>query len=84
MTLGERIAALRKEHKLSQDALGALSGIGSSQVRKLEKDMHSPRMSTLMQIAIACKSRLVIDFDPIDQKLDDAYWIGRAQKQVRP
>ena len=44
MTTGEKIAALRREHKLSQEALGEKLGLSRQAVSKWEADAAVPEL----------------------------------------
>lgn len=51
MTTGEKIAALRREHKLSQEALGEKLGLSRQAVSKWEADQVVPTMDNLMELS---------------------------------
>ena len=51
MTTGEKIAALRREHKLSQEALGEKLGLSRQAVSKWEADQAVPTMDNLMELS---------------------------------
>ena len=51
MTTGEKIAALRREHKLSQGALGEKLGLSRQAVSKWEADQAVPTMDNLMELS---------------------------------
>ena len=51
MTLGERIASLRKEKGLSQEALGGLVGVTRQAVSKWENGTSDPSTSNLCALA---------------------------------
>lgn len=51
MTTGEKIAALRREHKLSQEALGERLGLSRQAVSKWEADQAVPTMDNLMELS---------------------------------
>lgn len=51
MTTGEKIAALRREHKLSQEALGEKLGLSRQAVSKCEADQAVPTMDNLMELS---------------------------------
>lgn len=53
MTLGERIAALRKEKGLSQEALGELVGVSRQAVSKWESDKAVPDIQNCVAISRA-------------------------------
>ena len=51
MTIGERIASLRKEHKLSQIQLAKLLDVSRQAVSKWENDLTAPDTIKLIQLA---------------------------------
>lgn len=51
MTTGEKIAVLRREHKLSQEALGEKLGLSRQAVSKWEADQAVPTMDNLMELS---------------------------------
>lgn len=51
MTTGEKIAALRRDHKLSQEALGEKLGLSRQAVSKWEADQAVPTMDNLMELS---------------------------------
>ena len=51
MTTGEKIAALRREHKLSQEALGEKLGLSRQAVSKWETGTADPSTSNLLALA---------------------------------
>ena len=51
MTLGERIASLRKEKGLSQEALGELVGVTRQAVSKWETGAADPSTANLLALA---------------------------------
>ena len=51
MTTGEKIATLRREHKLSQEALGEKLGLSRQAVSKWEADQAVPTMDNLMELS---------------------------------
>lgn len=51
MTTGEKIAALRRDHKLSQEALGENLGLSRQAVSKWEADQAVPTMDNLMELS---------------------------------
>ena len=51
MTSGEKIAALRRDHKLSQEALGEKLGLSRQAVSKWEADQAVPTMDNLMELS---------------------------------
>ena len=51
MTTGEKIAALRREHKLSQEALGEKLGLSRQAVSKWESDGGVPELDTLIAMS---------------------------------
>lgn len=55
MTTGEKIAALRRDHKLSQEALGEKLGLSRQAVSKWEADQAVPTMDNLMELSPAVR-----------------------------
>ncbi len=53
MELGEKIAMLRKQRKMSQAALASKSGLSQSGISFIEKSLRSPSFGTLGLIAEA-------------------------------
>ena len=51
MTTGEKIAALRKEQGMSQEALGEKLGLSRQAVSKWEADQAVPTMDILMDLS---------------------------------
>lgn len=51
MTTGKKIAALRRDHKLSQEALGEKLGLSRHAVSKWEADQAVPTMDNLMELS---------------------------------
>lgn len=51
MTTGEKIAALRRDHKLSQEALGEKLGLSRQAMSKWEADQAVPTMDNLMELS---------------------------------
>lgn len=51
MTTGEKIAALRKEQGMSQEALGEKLGLSRQAVSKWEADQAVPTMDNLMELS---------------------------------
>ena len=50
-TLGQRIALLRKQKNLTQDALAAATGVSAQAVSKWENDLSCPDIMILSQLA---------------------------------
>lgn len=50
MTLGQRIAAIRKTAGLSQEAFGEMLGVTRQSVSKWEADQNNPELSYLIEI----------------------------------
>ena len=51
MTIGQRIAALRKEHHLSQEELGAQAGVSRQAIYKWESDASLPDIDKLIALS---------------------------------
>lgn len=53
-TIGDRVAALRRAHPMTQEELAERSGVSVETIRKLEQNANdSPRMKTLHKLAAA-------------------------------
>lgn len=51
--IGERIAAYRRQASMTQDQLGAQSGIDSSNLRAYERGRAMPSVYSVLRIAVA-------------------------------
>ncbi len=51
MTLGEKVAACRREKGLTQEELGAMLGVSPQAVSKWENDISAPDISLLLPLA---------------------------------
>lgn len=51
--LGKRVAALRKERKLTQERLAEMAGISNNYLSNIENCYSIPSLETLMNICIA-------------------------------
>lgn len=49
--IGERVAAIRRAHGLSQDALGAVLGVSFQQIQKYEKATNRISTGRIVEIA---------------------------------
>ena len=56
--IGERLAALRNERKLSLDELAARSGVSESELGAIESGRHSPSIAPLVKASRALGVRL--------------------------
>jgi transcriptional regulator with XRE-family HTH domain len=52
MTLGEKIRKLRKQKKLSQEALANEAGINSNHLSRLERGVFQPSIEVLKKLAL--------------------------------
>ncbi len=70
--LAKHIRALRRENKLSQDALAELAQIEYKHLQALEnpKNTHSPTLRTLEKISNALKLQVWEFLRPIYSKID--------------
>ena len=50
MTIGQRIAQKRKEHNLSQEALGEALGLSRQSISKWESDASLPEIDKLVAL----------------------------------
>ena len=64
--LGQRIQYLRKERKLTQEALAEIVGIDQKNISKIENGSYHPSLSTLKRIADALGKRLVVRFEDLE------------------
>ncbi|MFE6903759.1 helix-turn-helix domain-containing protein [Streptomyces sp. NPDC057717] len=55
LSLGHRIAALRRQAKLSQEELGNLSGVDRRSIQRYEGGQRDPQFSDLLLIAHALR-----------------------------
>lgn len=55
MTTGEKLKALRKKRRLSQQALEARSGVSQSAISAIELDSRSPSLDTIQLLAKALR-----------------------------
>ncbi len=69
MTFGGRVAAIRKEKKMSQSDLGKIAGISGDIVGKYERDEMKPSIETATKLAAA-----------LNVSLD--YLVGNAESKV--
>lgn len=53
MTIGERIKVARKERRMTQKQLGAVSGTSETTVKQYERGVRQPRLDQLQRIADA-------------------------------
>ena len=60
MTIGQRIAQKRKELGLSQAQLAELTGIGQSNIARLESKKAVPNLNTVLKVAKALNCQLTI------------------------
>lgn len=68
-TVGDRLKEARKERKLTQQALAALSGVGQSTISEIENGRNrAPGGHELYELAKALEVRLVWFFDPREPK----------------
>ena len=62
MTLGQRIQELRKQHGMSQEALGDALGVSRQAVSKWEGDNGIPELDTLIAMSL-CHSKIRFQHD---------------------
>lgn len=53
MSFGERVAALRRERRLSQEDMAARAGIGTQFLSKVERGITNPSLLTILGLARA-------------------------------
>jgi transcriptional regulator with XRE-family HTH domain len=63
--IGPRVVQLRRERRISQDMLVALSGLSSGVVSRLERGESNPSLSTILRLAVA------LDLGSIEQLLGE-------------
>ena len=62
LRIGEKIAALRQEERLTQTKLAARAGMPSSKISAMENGPHNLEIATLIRIARAANRKLKISF----------------------
>jgi transcriptional regulator with XRE-family HTH domain len=62
--VAEQVAARRKELGLSQTELAELCGTTQSAIARLESGGRPPRIDTLLRLAVALDSDLVVELRP--------------------
>ena len=88
MTTGEKIAALRKEQGMSQEALGEKLGLSRQAVSKWEADQAVPTMDNLMELSklfgVPVDTLLRPDAELMPKAEDsDESWPGAETQPVR-
>ena len=88
MTTGEKIAALRKEQGMSQEALGEKLGLSRQAVSKWEADQAVPTMDNLMELSklfgVPVDTLLRPDAELMPKAEDsDESWPGAENQPVR-
>ena len=63
LRIGEKIAALREEERLTQTQLAARAGIAGSKISTIENSPQNLEIATLVRIARAAKRKLKIEFE---------------------
>ena len=71
MELGKKIRLLRKERKMSLDALAGKSGLGKATLSRIENDIHSGTLKTHMKICDALGISLKDLYTEIEEKMDE-------------
>lgn len=73
MMLGERIAVLRKEKGLSQEALGELVGVSRQVVSKWESDKAVPDIQNCiaMSKALGVTLTVLLELKPEEQQVSE-------------
>jgi DNA-binding XRE family transcriptional regulator len=62
--IAEQVVARRKELELSQTELAQLCGTTQSAIARLEAGGRPPRIDTLLRLAVALDSELVVELRP--------------------
>ena len=88
MTTGEKIAALRRENSMSQEALGEKLGLSRQAVSKWEADQAVPTMDNLMELSklfgVPVDTLLRPDAELMPKAEDsDESWPGAENQPVR-
>ena len=88
MTTGEKIAVLRKEQGMSQEALGEKLGLSRQAVSKWEADQAVPTMDNLMELSklfgVPVDTLLRPDAELMPKAEDsDESWPGAENQPVR-
>lgn len=76
MTVGEKIRALRKEQKMTQNRLGNLLGIDGTRISQYEIGQRNPKIETLSRIADALGV-------PVSQLLPDDVQLTKGPVQKK-
>ncbi len=76
MTTGQRIRAVRKEAKMTQEDLGQKLGISGSSIAQWENDLRNPKYETLQRIATVLRI-------PVDQILGNPSWVNENLRFFR-
>ena len=87
MTLGERIAALRNQHELSQGALAELMNVSRQSISKWETDVAVPELSKLVKMAeifeISLDSLVLGKEDAAEDKIEETIIAAPAPEQAQ-
>ncbi len=77
LNMGERIRRLREERNLSRAQLAELSGLDEAMVRRVEEDLVSPPLGTLIKLSKALKLKMGAMLSPGGPK---PYTVVRARQ----
>nr|WP_281270316.1 helix-turn-helix transcriptional regulator [Oceanobacillus arenosus] len=78
--LGERLRSIREEKKVSSKQLERLSGISQSAISKIETNIQSPSVETLMKICNALDITIIDLIENNDLSPDILNLISTAKK----
>ncbi|ASS96637.1 helix-turn-helix domain-containing protein [Peribacillus simplex] len=84
MNLGEKLRALRLENGISTTQLELLSGISQSNISKIERNVQSPSVDTLLKITEALGTSLIDLFDISDDFPTDLVNLVNTAKKLTP
>lgn len=63
MKIGEKIRKLRKENKMSIEQLAEISGLSTGQISQMERDLSTPSVGSLWEVAKALNVHINYFFD---------------------
>ncbi|MCY8937866.1 helix-turn-helix domain-containing protein [Peribacillus frigoritolerans] len=84
MNLGEKLRALRLENGISTTQLELLSGISQSNISKIERNIQSPSVDTLLKITEALGTSLIDLFDISEELPSDLVNLVNTAKKLTP
>lgn len=84
MNLGEKLRTLRLENGISTTQLELLSGISQSNISKIERNVQSPSVDTLLKITEALGTSLIDLFDINEDFPTDLVNLVNTAKKLTP